>query len=62
MDVKDSFDTMTELTQSHINLQDAIQKSIDILSQCDIEYEFRTTISKPYHTKEKIEKIAILLQ
>ena len=62
MDVKDSFDTMTELTQSHIDLHDSIQKSIDILSKSNIEYEFRTTVSKPYHTKEKIEKIASLLQ
>ena len=62
MDIKDNFDTMTELTQSHIDLQWAIKESIKILSNSDIAYEFRTTVSKPYHTKEKIESIASYLQ
>lgn len=62
MDIKDSFDSMTELTQSHIDLQEAIKESIALISKSTIDYEFRTTITKPYHTKEKIAAIASYLQ
>jgi pyruvate formate lyase activating enzyme len=62
MDIKDSFDTMTALTQSHVDLQHAIEESIDIINQSGIEYEFRTTVTKPYHTGEKIQNIAKLIQ
>ncbi len=62
MDIKDSFDTMTALTQSHIDLQHSIKESIDIINQSGIEYEFRTTVTKPYHTSEKIQSIAKLIQ
>lgn len=62
MDIKDSFDTMTALTQSHLDLQEAIKESIEIISTSSIDHEFRTTVTKPYHTKEKIQCIASYLQ
>lgn len=35
-----------------------IEKSIDILLQSDIDYEFRTTVVKEFHEVEDIEKIS----
>lgn len=35
-----------------------IEKSVDFLMNCGIDYEFRTTVVKEYHTLADIEKIA----
>ena len=35
-----------------------IEKSVDFLMSCGIDYEFRTTVVKEYHTLSDIEKIA----
>lgn len=40
---------------------DTVQKSVQILMGSGVEYEFRTTVSKPLHTPEDIKKIGIWL-
>ena len=35
-----------------------VEKSVDILMQNKVDFEFRTTLTKELHTKEDIEKIA----
>ena len=40
----------------HIDI-DAIDESVQILLKSDIDYEFRTTVVKEYHTVEDMEKI-----
>lgn len=61
MDIKDDFVWMDRLTQTK-DKQASLQQSIDILIKNSathgIDYEFRTTVIKPYHTSEKIEAIA----
>lgn len=57
MDIKDDFAWMDYLTQT-TGKQEFLKKSIDIIMTSWLEYEFRTTVSKPYHTPEKIEAIA----
>lgn len=57
MDIKDDFTGMDYLTQT-TGKQESLKKSIDIIMTSWLEYEFRTTISKPYHTPKKIEAIA----
>ncbi len=40
----------------------AIEKSIDLLMGGNVEYEFRTTVVKPLHVVEDIEKIAMRIR
>ena len=39
-----------------------IEKSIDILLNCDIDYEFRTTIVKQFHTADDIQDIGVWIK
>lgn len=61
MDIKDDFAGMDWLTQT-TGKQEKIQQSIQIVMKNSathgIDYEFRTTVSKPYHTPEKVKAIA----
>lgn len=59
MDIKNSFEnyTITIGVENKINLKD----TIDYLMNCGIDYEFRTTLIKNYHTSQDIEKIAKLI-
>ena len=57
MDIKNSFEKY-DITCGMKNLViENIKKSIEILKNSNIKYEFRTTIIKEYHTKEDILKI-----
>lgn len=57
MDIKNSFEKY-DITCGVKNLIiENIKKSIEILKCSNINYEFRTTIIKEYHTKEDILKI-----
>lgn len=57
MDIKNSFEKY-DITCGMKNLViENIKKSIEILKNSNIKYEFRTTIIKEYHTKQDILKI-----
>lgn len=57
MDIKNSFDKYLLTTGVENARLDNIRKSIEILKRKEIDYEFRTTIVKEFHTKEDIKKI-----
>ena len=58
MDIKNDLANYPETAGvKHINLLN-IQKSINIIQNSTIDYEFRTTLIKEYHTKERILNIA----
>ncbi len=60
MDIKNDFNNY-EKTAGVTNI-DNIKKSIDILLNSDIDYEFRTTIVKELHTMDNIINIAKLIK
>ena len=58
MDIKNSKEKYAQTAGiKNLNLSD-IEKSINILKLSDIDYEFRTTIVKEFHTVSDIENIA----
>ena len=57
MDIKNSKDKYAAATGKKIDMR-KIQKSIDILKQGKIDYEFRTTVVPLIHSKEDIIDIA----
>lgn len=62
MDVKNSLEKMPKtLRITNLNLVKNIQKSIDILKNCSVDFEFRTTFA-PDVTLEDIEKIGKLVE
>lgn len=61
MDIKSSPDSYSEICGVNINT-DKIKRSVDILKNSGIDYEFRTTCVKEYHTKETFEDIASWLE
>lgn len=61
MDIKNTFEKYS-LTSGIKDLElENIKKSILLLRKSKIDYEFRTTIVKEYHTFEDIEKIAKII-
>ena len=61
MDIKSSFDTYPDITDSFVNI-DKIKESIHYIETCGVDYEFRTTLIKEYHTEEDILKMAEALK
>ena len=61
MDIKSSFDTYPDITDSFVNIN-KIKESINFIENCGLDYEFRTTLIKEYHTKEDIEKMGQALK
>lgn len=57
MDIKVTEEKYPELFNGKIKIED-IKKSIEILKEGKIDYEFRTTVIPTIHTKEDIIKIA----
>lgn len=57
MDIKNSFEKYNITSGIKNIVIDNIKESIKILKNSDIDYEFRTTIIREYHTKEDIMKI-----
>ena len=57
MDIKNVFEKYPKITGCKNVNTDNIKKSIKILKQDKIDYEFRTTIVKEFHTIEDIKKI-----
>lgn len=57
MDIKNVFEKYPKITGCKNVNTDNIKKSIKILKQDKIDYEFRTTIVKEFHALEDIKKI-----
>jgi len=57
MDIKAPKEKYSEVAGTKVDVK-KIQKSIDILKEGKIDYEFRTTVVPTIHTKEDILKIA----
>ena len=57
MDVKNTIDKYSETAGVAVDT-DAIEKSLDLLLEGRVDYEFRTTVVKELHTEEDIKKIA----
>jgi pyruvate formate lyase activating enzyme len=56
MDIKNLLEDYEEVTKCKVNIAN-IKKSMEILKQGKVEYEFRTTIIKNIHTLDKILEI-----
>ncbi len=56
MDIKNDFKNYEKVTKSVVNVEN-IKKSIEILKKGKIDYEFRTTIIKEYHSLDSILEI-----
>jgi len=61
MDIKSSLEKYPETVGSQLNLKD-IQKSIDLIQQSRVDYEFRTTVVPGIIDKKEIKKIGQWLQ
>lgn len=60
MDIKSSFKTYPEITNSFVNI-DKIKESIELIKNSGVDYEFRTTLIQEYHTEEDIRQMGIEL-
>lgn len=56
MDIKNVFEKYEITVGRKVNI-DNIKRSMEILKSSDIDYEFRTTIIKEFHTLDDIEKL-----
>lgn len=56
MDIKSSFDNYKSLTESKIDTRN-YKKSINIIMWSWVDYEFRTTVCKWFHTKDDLLNI-----
>ena len=61
MDIKNS-PQLYAATCGGISLLEAAEKSVELLKENRIDYEFRTTVCKPFHTKESMEAIGQWIQ
>ena len=61
MDIKNS-PRMYANTCGGISILDAAQKSAELLKQNPVDYEFRTTVCKPFHTEKSMEELARWIQ
>ncbi len=61
MDIKTSMDNYSKLTGVDISTEN-IKKSIEIIKNSGIEYEFRTTLIKEIHTNERLAKMLELIK
>jgi len=61
MDIKNSLDKYKETVEAEVNLDD-IKKSVELIKNSSLDYEFRTTIVPSLHTKEDIERIGTWLK
>lgn len=61
MDIKSSPEGYSSICGVKVDI-DRIKRSVDILKKGKIDYEFRTTCVKEYHTNDDFEKIALWLE
>jgi pyruvate formate lyase activating enzyme len=57
MDIKNDFENYGTITGIANLPTNRIQESINILEESDIEYEFRTTVIKDFHTLDRLKNI-----
>ena len=62
MDIKNSFEKYPLTTATENVIIKDIKESIEILKKNNIDYEFRTTLIKEFHTEEEIHKISEILK
>ena len=60
MDIKTSFDQYPIITDSFVNIE-KIKKSIFLIMNSGVEYEFRTTLIKEFHNEDVIKEIAKMI-
>lgn len=60
MDVKNSTKKYQITVDRQVDI-DAIKKSIEIIKNSGVEYEFRTTLIREFHTEDDISKIADMI-
>ena len=60
MDIKSPLEKYSNVVGRNVDIL-KIQESIDILMQCGVDYEFRTTVVKSQLTTKDFEKIGYLL-
>ena len=58
MDIKNTQEKYNETAECSVEDLRSVIKSVEILKQNKIDYEFRTTVVKEYHEVEDIKKIA----
>lgn len=58
MDIKNSEDAYAETVGINGFNTGNIQKSVEFLMNCGIEYEFRTTVVAEFHTEDRMERLA----
>ena len=58
MDIKNCREKYLQTADCSIELLQNVDKSVEILKQKKVDFEFRTTIVKEYHTIDDVEKIA----
>ena len=61
MDIKASKENYSKICGADINIKD-IEKSVEILKESNIPYEFRTTAVKELHTREDFYNIGLWLK
>jgi len=62
MDIKNCFEKYTLTSGTACFDKNRIMKSIEILLEGKVEYEFRTTLVKEFHQKEDIDKICEMIK
>ena len=62
MDIKNSLDAYGETAGIDDRYYEAIQESVTFLKEGKVEYEFRTTVTKNFHTAKRFEEIGKWLQ
>lgn len=60
MDIKNSFEKYNSTSGVKVNTEN-IKESIKIIEDSEIDYEFRTTLIKEFHTLEDVKEICKLL-
>lgn len=60
MDIKNTFDKYNDTSGVSVNIEN-IKKSIKIIEDSNIKYEFRTTLVKEYHDINDIEEICKMI-
>lgn len=61
MDIKASVDKYQDICKTEVNMEN-IKRSVKILLEGRILYEFRTTLVKEFHTVEDLEKIGMWIK
>ena len=61
MDIKTSKENYSKVAGTNVKIED-IEKSVRILLENKVDYEFRTTVVKELHTKADFEKISMWIK